>query len=114
LRRSLDNRTMSQLGPKPKSMRIAVMSAIARTADIVRRDQRVRKVPVTDSIASLFDHLVGACERRGRHCEVERPALMTNSNLVDCTTGRSAGFAPLRMRPVRCRSDEMHPQMLVP
>ena len=27
-------------------------------------------------------------------------ALMTSSNLVDCTTGRSAGFAPLRMRPV--------------
>src|SRR5262245_38766630 len=25
--------------------------------------------------------------------------LMTSSNLVDCTTGRSAGFAPLRMRP---------------
>src|SRR5262249_54279736 len=26
--------------------------------------------------------------------------LITNSNLVDCTTGRSAGFAPLRIRPV--------------
>src|SRR5262249_52768362 len=26
--------------------------------------------------------------------------LITSSNLVDCTTGRSAGFAPLRMRPV--------------
>jgi hypothetical protein len=26
-------------------------------------------------------------------------ALMTNSNLADCTTGKSAGFAPLRMRP---------------
>src|SRR5262249_14450262 len=26
--------------------------------------------------------------------------LMTNSNLVDCTTGRSAGLAPLRLRPV--------------
>jgi hypothetical protein len=26
--------------------------------------------------------------------------LMTSSNLVDCTTGRSAGFAPLRTRPV--------------
>src|SRR5262245_13690452 len=26
-------------------------------------------------------------------------ALMTNSNLLDCMTGRSAGFAPLRMRP---------------
>src|SRR5215471_7115531 len=25
--------------------------------------------------------------------------LMTNSNLVDCTTGRSAGFAPLRILP---------------
>src|SRR5262245_55914310 len=24
---------------------------------------------------------------------------MTNSNLLDCTTGRSAGFAPLRTRP---------------
>ena len=26
--------------------------------------------------------------------------LMTSSNLLDCTTGRSAGLAPLRMRPV--------------
>jgi hypothetical protein len=26
--------------------------------------------------------------------------LMTNSNLVDCCTGRSAGLAPLRMVPV--------------
>jgi len=28
------------------------------------------------------------------------PVLMTNSNLFGCTTGRSAGLAPLRMRPV--------------
>src|SRR5262249_15828189 len=26
--------------------------------------------------------------------------LMTSSNLLDCATGKSAGFAPLRMRPV--------------
>src|SRR2546425_794041 len=26
--------------------------------------------------------------------------LITNSNLVDCMTGRSAGFSPLRIRPV--------------
>src|SRR5439155_23288719 len=26
--------------------------------------------------------------------------LMTNSNFVDCATGRSAGFSPLRIRPV--------------
>src|SRR5262245_9591172 len=25
--------------------------------------------------------------------------LMTNSNLVDCATGRSVGFSPLRIRP---------------
>ena len=28
-------------------------------------------------------------------------ALMTSSNLLDCMTGRSAGFAPLRMRPAQ-------------
>src|SRR5512138_1348817 len=27
-------------------------------------------------------------------------ALMTSSNLLACTTGKSAGFSPLRMRPV--------------
>ena len=27
-------------------------------------------------------------------------ALMTSSNLVDCSTGKSAGLVPLRMRPV--------------
>jgi hypothetical protein len=32
--------------------------------------------------------------------------LMTNSNLVDCSTGRSAGFAPLRMCRYRRRFDE--------
>src|SRR5262249_50947836 len=31
-------------------------------------------------------------------------ALMTSSNLVDCTTGRSAGFAPLTMRPAKTPS----------
>ena len=34
---------------------------------------------------------------RPSRCAVWR--LMTNSNLDDCTTGRSAGFAPFRMRP---------------
>jgi len=34
----------------------------------------------------------------------------TNSNLVGCSTGRSAGFAPLRMRPHRRRLGDMHRQ----
>jgi hypothetical protein len=41
-----------------------------------------------------------------RFCGTVRPSvlailrLMTNSNLVDCMTGSSAGFSPLRIRPV--------------
>ena len=54
--------------------------------------------------ASLFDHLVGAGEQRRRHgrgrASLAVLRLMTSSNLVDCTTGRSAGLAPLRMRAV--------------
>ena len=59
---------------------------------------RRRKGPSTPS----FDHLVGAGEQCWRHSEAEHPAvwaLMTSSSLLDCTTGRSAGLAPLRMRP---------------
>ena len=66
----------------------------------------VRIVPIADSCTaakkSLLDHLVGCHKQR---CGTLRPSvfavlrLMTNSNLVDCMTGRSAGFAPLRMRP---------------
>jgi hypothetical protein len=36
----------------------------------------------------------------GKTCVLAVCALMTSSNLVGCATGRSAGFAPLRMRPV--------------
>ena len=37
--------------------------------------------------------------------------LMTNSNLVGCMTGRSAGFAPLRIRRYRCRPGETCPRI---
>ena len=50
----------------------------------------------------LFDHLVGEREQRWRHVEAERPrgfGVDTSSNFDACMTGRSAGFAPLRMRP---------------
>jgi hypothetical protein len=39
-------------------------------------------------------------------CGIDKPSalavlrLITSSNLVDCCTGNSAGFAPLRIRPV--------------
>ncbi len=53
-------------------------------------------------IVSLFDHLVGGSKQRWRNSQAECLCcfrLMTNSNFVGCTTGRSAGFSPLRIRP---------------
>ena len=53
--------------------------------------------------APLFDHLVGAASRVGGTSRLSALAvlrLMRSSNLVGNRTGRSAGFAPLRMRPV--------------
>jgi hypothetical protein len=59
-----------------------------------------------------LDHLVGAGEQHWRHSEVEQPGrlgvddtlavvrLTTSSNFVGCMIGRSAGFSPLRTRPV--------------
>jgi hypothetical protein len=52
----------------------------------------------------LFDHLVGARKNRRRHVEAERLAtirLPTRSNLVGCSTGRSAGFAPLKILSIK-------------
>ena len=50
-----------------------------------------------------FDHLVGAAEQRFgtvRPSALAVLRLMTSSTFVACWTGRSAGFSPLRMRPV--------------
>src|SRR6516165_8702151 len=50
-------------------------------------------------------HSITSSARASRVGGTSRPIalavcrLMTNSNLVACTTGRSAGFSPLRMRP---------------
>jgi hypothetical protein len=44
--------------------------------------------------ALLFDDLVGA-----RRVTLAVLRLKTNSKRDDCTTGRSAGFSPLSMRP---------------
>src|SRR6201988_4553132 len=56
----------------------------------------------------LFDHLVGAGKKRRRHVEAERlrhDQVTTRSNLVGCSTGRSAGFAP----PKSCRPSRRRP-----
>ena len=59
-----------------------------------QRDERAAFHSITSSAAT--SSLSGTVRPSIRAVE----ALMTSSNLLACTTGRSAGLAPLRMRPV--------------
>ena len=58
------------------------------------------------SFAGAFSHSITSSARASSIGGTSRPSeravckLMTNSNLVDCKTGSSAGLAPLRMLPV--------------
>src|SRR5262249_15877833 len=67
------------------------------------RPRRSRAAEQGDEIAAF--HSITSSARASRVGGTSRPsilaveALMTSSNLVDCTTGRGAGLAPLRMRP---------------
>ena len=69
-----------------------------------KRPCRRRAAEQRDELAPLsFDHLVGAGEQCRRHFDAEHSAvwaLTTSSNLLAWTAGKSAGLAPLRMRPV--------------
>src|SRR6516225_10844817 len=65
-------------------------------------------VPLADIMQCSTKHLylITSSAATRSVCGTVRPsilavwALMTNSSLLACTTGRSDGFAPLRMRPV--------------
>jgi hypothetical protein len=57
---------------------------------------------VLNEVANLFDHLIGTGEQRWGDFETERfrgLRLITSSNLVGCSTGRSAGRLPLSICP---------------
>src|SRR5262249_53334201 len=58
-----------------------------------QRDERAPLHSITSSAA--LSSLSGTM----RPCILAVWWLMISSNLLDCTTGRSAGFVPLRMRP---------------
>src|SRR5215475_2313043 len=58
-----------------------------------QRDERAAPHSITSSARASSD---GGTVRPST---LAACALITSSNLVDCTTGSSAGFAPLRMRP---------------
>src|SRR4051812_38630034 len=69
------------------------------------RPRRSRAAEQPDELAAT-DHSITSSARASNVGGISRLSafavlrLMINSTLVDCTTGRSAGFSPLRTRPV--------------
>src|SRR5262245_7075143 len=69
-----------------------------------KRPRRRRAAEQRDELAPP-DHSITSSASNCSALGTSRPSalavcrLITNSNLVDCKTGMSAGFAPLRMRP---------------
>jgi hypothetical protein len=55
--------------------------------------------------SKMYLYSITSSAATSKVCGITRPSalavlrLITNSNLVGCKTGRSAGFSPLRMRP---------------
>ena len=104
-------RSMSALGHKQTSRRHEAMSALPPKADIDRHDEHVRLVPKADSCTAAnavhggSDYSItssaSASNVGGRSSPSALAALrlITSSNLTACTTGRSEGFSPRRMRP---------------
>jgi hypothetical protein len=84
-----------------------ILSALPLKPDIGWRGWHVRKVPITDicSAANRISYSITSSAIASSVFGMAMPnalavlRLTTNSNLVGCTTGRSAGFSPLRMRP---------------
>ena len=76
---------------------------LMKSRRLTRPSRRFRTKPDSDirQIYSITSSTVASsCAGTSRPSALAVCMLMTNSNLVDCTTGRSAGFAPLRILPV--------------
>ena len=78
------------------------MSALPSTTAVMMqcRERQKGAISGSDCIHSITSSAVASSDGgtvRPSMRAVE--ALMTSSNLLDCTTGKSAGLAPLRMRP---------------
>src|SRR5262249_53786294 len=84
-------------------MQIPDPSNLCRLCARRERPRRRRAANERDELASL--HSITSSAMASTPGGIVRPSafavlrLITSSNLVGCTTGRSAGFAPLRMRP---------------
>jgi hypothetical protein len=71
------------------------------SASTLRRPEQVQNV-VAKNCGYSMTSSASASSDEGTAMSSKRAvwALMTSSNLVDCITGRSAGLAPFRIRPV--------------
>jgi hypothetical protein len=99
---------MSTLGQRQTSACRLPMSALSPKADIDPSASDVRFVPKADILhcSRNWRYSITSSAMESKPDGTSMPSaravckLMTNSNLVDCSTGRSAGLAPLRMLPV--------------
>src|SRR5262245_11714622 len=92
---------MSALGQKRTLGHVRAMSALPPKADIGTQPRDVRFVPKADScIASHHSNTSSARTRTDGGIAIPNAlavlAFTASSNLVGCSTGRSAGFMPLR------------------
>ena len=92
-------------------------SSVHRTrARLLRtRCQRPRRCAANHRDERAPPHSITSSARARKACAMSRPRvfavfrLITNSKRVDCTIGKSAGLAPLRMRPGRQAGDAWNP-----
>ena len=99
---------MSALGQKQTSGHVRSMSALPPKADIGTQPRDVRYVPKADILRCGKERRYSATSSASassfagiaRSSAFAVLRLIKSSNLVDCTTGRSVGLSPLRIRPV--------------
>src|SRR5215472_16164145 len=97
---------MSALGQKRTLQSMEPMSALPPKADIETQSRDVRFVPEADIVRcdEIRRYSITSSASESRLSEILTPRalavlrLIIVSNLVGCSTGRSAGFAPLRIR----------------
>jgi hypothetical protein len=108
LRPALRQRFSSLTGALPKSSRSESPAEpdhhIARFCAPARNRLHSRAAEQRDELAAF--HSITSSAIASTPGGIVRPSVLavlrfiTSSNLVGCNTGRSAGFSPLRMRPV--------------
>src|SRR3979490_751379 len=100
----------SALGQKRPRDAVRLGSALPRTADLDRQVRQVRLGPQSDSCTATNNahgcnesiYSITSSARASSIGGTSRPSalavlrLITNSNLVGCSTGMSAGFVPRR------------------